>query len=287
MKYLRGKRATYFGNLKTLERTHGYKVFHISILVLVFKMILIILLYMVATNSILVRDYQPITDTDYVLLIDDSSSMANSDYQPNRLASAKEIAVKWIDILPNSTKVSIVAFSRNIDHSTPLTHDTDELLDTIDDIQIDYTKSGTDVDFAINYALDLLSASENNKTILLMTDGTQGASNDTLQKANLENVRIVVFGIGDASIRQTADVPQELIGSFSDLSFNNTQLELIAQSTGGESYEVSDEIELEQSFNEATLKEVQISLDSGYYVTLIIAIMSIFELLIYARLGAL
>ena len=287
MRYLRGKRATYFGNLKTLQRTHGYKVFHISIAVLIFKMILIILLYMVATNSILVRDYQPIGSTDYVLLIDGSSSMAQSDYEPNRLTSAKQIATQWVNILPNSTKVSVVSFSQNIDYSTPLTHNTDELLSTIEDIDIDYTRSGTDIDFAVNYAIDALSASEHNKTILLMTDGTEGVNNETIAKANFEGVRIVVFGIGDASATSDVAIPEDFAGSFNDLRFNATTLEGIASLTGGESYEVSNEAELEQSFNEATLREVQVTLDSGYYVTLIIAIMSIVELLVYAKLGAL
>ena len=42
--------ATYFGNLKTLERTHGFKIFHVSTWVLVTKMVLIVLLYMDALD---------------------------------------------------------------------------------------------------------------------------------------------------------------------------------------------------------------------------------------------
>lgn len=288
MKYLRGKRATYFGNMKTLQRTHGYKVFHISSLVLIIKMLLIILLYLVATNSIMLKDYKPITNTDYILLLDDSSSMAKSDYQPNRLSSAKEIASKWISILPNSTRVGLVAFSTDIDVSTGLINDETILKDAVNNINIDYTRSGTNLDYAIEYSLDLFGDNERNKTILLMTDGTETVSNETLQSARESNIRIIAFGIGNENDLTTyEDVPDEYLNSFNTLDFNFTLLENLAEQTNGIAYKVTNEVELQESFNQATLEEVQISLDSGYYVTILIAIMSIFELLIYAKLGAL
>lgn len=290
MKYLRGKRATYFGNLKILQRTHGYKVFHISSLVLIIKISLIVLLYLVATNSIMIKDYKPISDTDYILLIDDSSSMAKSDFEPNRLFSAKSIAKRWINILPNSTRVGVVAFSKSIDATTDITNNRNEQLRTIDEININYTRSGTDLDYAILYSIDLFGSSQdNNRTILLFTDGTQDVNNETIDKININNIKIIAFGIGDSILATTEfdNVPEEYLNSFNTLEFNFSIIEQLTNRTGGIAYKVSDSKELENSFNQATLEEVQISLDSGYYVTILIAIISILELLIYARLGAL
>lgn len=288
MKYLRGSRATYFGNMGTLKRTHKYKVFHISGLVLLVKVFLIVLLYLVATNSIMIKDYQPITDTDYVLLIDDSSSMAKSDFAPNRLHSAKTIATKWVDVLPNSTAVGIVGFSKNIDTNLDLTHDTDKQLEAIESIAIDYTRSGTDLNHALSHSADLLKNSKSNKTVLLFTDGTESISNDTINRIKFDNIKIIAFGIGDEDvIEQYDDIPVEFRGSFNSLAFNFTAMQELANNTNGKAYKVGNTVELEKSFNDATLEEIQVSLDSGYYVTILIAIISILELLVYAKLGAL
>lgn len=288
MKYLRSKRATYFGNLKTLERTHGFKVFHISVVVLIIKIIMVLLLYMVATNNIMIRSYEPITDTDFLLLIDDSSSMAKSDFPPNRLTSAKAISKKWLDILPNSTMVGLVAFSSGIDHAINPTFDRERIKERIDSIEIDYAKSGTDLDYAINYGLDLLNDSQRQKTILLFTDGTQAVQNKTIEKALDANAKIVSFGIGNSDeVELFEDIPDEFKDTYSTLEFNFSLLEDLSRRTEGDAYQVSNEVELQESFNRATLKEAKVRLNSSYYIALLIAIISILELLIYARLGAL
>lgn len=289
MKYLRGKRAAYFGNIKTLERTHGFRIFHVSLLVLTIKIIMIILLYMVATNTITIRDYRPITDTDYVLIIDDSSSMAKSDYEPNRLSSAKEISEKWLNIIPNSTGVGLVAFSKDIDYSVPLSYNKKILYDTINNITIDYTRSGTDLDYAIQFGIDLFGEVEDKKkTILLFTDGTEDVSNDTIRKTNNENISIIAFGIGsDLGNESNEDIPEEYRDSYSTLAFNFTKLEHLTTETNGKAYQVSNKYELQESFDDATLEVTQREIDSGYYVIMLIAFISILELLIYAKLGAL
>ncbi len=289
MKHLRGKRATYFGNIKTLERTHGFRIFHVSLMVLIIKMVMIILLYMVATNTIMIKDYQPISDTDYFLLIDDSSSMAKSDYEPNRLASALEISNKWLQILPNSTGVGLAAFSKDIDVAVPFTHDKKLVQEAVNNITIDYTRSGTNLDYAIQYGIDIFEKSYGKKrSFLLLTDGTEDISNETIHKMIIENISIIIFGIGNADLNESfANVPEEYRDTYSTLAFNFTKLESIAKQTSGKAYQVSNKLELQESFDEATLESVQKQLDSGYYVILFIAIISILELLIYARLGAL
>lgn len=291
MKYLRAKRATYFGNLKTLERTHGFRIFHVSTWVLIVKMLLIILLYMVATNSVAIAEYKPIGDTDFILLMDDSSSMSKTDFKPNRLESAKNIATRWLAIVPNSTQIGIVGFSNTIDIETDLTTDKSEILNTINNLKVDYSRSGTDLDFAISYAINMIKRSDQKKTILLFTDGTQNVSEKTINMALDEEVKLVIFGIGselqeERNIDYT-DIPEELRNSYSDLNLNFTVLKQIAIATNGEAYRISNDMQLEDSFQEATLEQINVRINSGYYVTLFIAIMSIFELLIFAKVGAL
>ncbi|MGM5480845.1 MAG: vWA domain-containing protein [Nanobdellota archaeon] len=284
MRNLRKKRATYFGNIKTLQRTHGFKVFHVSIVVLIVKIIVIFLLFMIGTNSVAMTDIQPVTTTDYVLLIDDSSSMAKSDYDPNRLSSAKEISKRWLTVLPNSTKVGMASFSKNIDYSAELTTNKKEVSRAIDDIEINYGKSGTDLDHAINYGIDLLQESTREKTLLLLTDGTEPIANDTIHKSIDENIKIIAFGIGK---QEEQDIPSEYSEFYDALEFNFTLLQNITAQTGGNAYQVENEADLKKSLNEATYEEVSVPLNSSYYITLLIMIISIAELYLYSRIGAL
>lgn len=288
MRYVRGQRVTLFANIKTIERTQGFKVFHISAIILIVKMVMIILLYLVATNALQITVQKPLTNTDYILVIDDSSSMAKTDYKPNRLVSAKEISERWIGVVPNSSQIGLVAFSEGIDTSIPLTINKQPLIQAINKININYSKSGTDLDFALSTAIQYLKDSQENKTILLFTDGTQTVTNSTIGKAVSNNIRIVTFGIGDASqIEDDSAVPKDYLETFNTLDFNFKILKDIAKRTGANAYKVSNKEELEQSFNQATLKETQVKLNSGYYIALLIAIISILELVVYGRLGAL
>jgi len=288
MAYLRGKRVTAFGNLSTLTRTHKFRRFHISIGVLLVKIFMIILLYMVATNSIQILSFQPITDTDYVLLIDNSASMAKTDFAPNRLESAKDLSKQWLNILPNSTAVGIVAFSQEIDSYVSPTFEREILKTKINNLNIDYSKSGTDLDYALNFAINLLNETKQSKSILLFTDGTEPIRDTTIDKAKNLKVKIFSFGIGTEATEFDLDkIPEEFKQDFITLSLNFTILEEISNHTDGTAYKITNVDELEESFRTATLEQVKINMNSGYYVTILLAALSILELLIYAKLGAL
>ena len=287
MIYLRGKRVTHFGNLKTLARTHGFHKFHVSIGILFIKIFMIIILYMVATNSIEILAFQPITNTDYVLLIDSSSSMGKTDLSPNRLTSAKDLSKQWLNILPNSTSVGMVSFAQNVDAYIKPTFERDLLRARINTIEIDYSKSGTDLDYAINFGVDLLNESKQSKSILLFTDGTQNIRDETIFKAKDMGVKIFSFGIGSTDETILEDIPLEFRDSFKTLDLNFTILDSLSNRTNGNAYKITNQKEFEESFRTATLEQVEVSMNSGYYVTILLAAISIIELLIYAKLGAL
>lgn len=291
LSYMRGKRVTYFGNLRTLERTHGFRLFHVSSWILLVKVFIIVMLYMIATDTIQVMEYQPVNDTDYVLLIDSSSSMAKTDYTPNRLSSAKDISLRWLNILTNETAVGMISFSQDVESFAPLTFGLDILKEKIAEIEIDYSKSGTDLDYAFNYGADLFINPDRKRTMLLVTDGTELVTNETIQRMKENQIRIISFGIGseedEASLRDLEDVPEGYEETYASLDLNFTILEVISNSTGGKAYRVSNEIELEETFRNATLEQVEMKINSSYYIAILIALLSILELVLYAKLGAL
>ncbi len=275
-----------FGNIKTLERVHGFKRFSPSPLILVIKVGIVCLLFLTATESIELRKQQLSSDRDYVLLIDSSSSMSKTDFNPNRLTAAKTISREWLRALPNSTRVGFIAFTSTVTSSLPLSHDKLTIQDEIEEISIDYAESGTNLDFALNTALDQLERSDLNRTVLLFTDGADDVEKLTIARANSLGVQIDIFGIGSRESENRV-IDEEFRDFYQTLELNFTKLEELSNSTDGKAYKISSIDELRSSFQQATLETIHVKLNTTYYIVLLIALLSISELVIYSRFGAL
>ncbi|RME31470.1 VWA domain-containing protein [Candidatus Woesearchaeota archaeon] len=282
MIYGRRTRATHFGNMALLEKVHGFKRFHINPSILIFKVIIISLLFLIATDTLALHQTKFVSDTDYVILLDASASMAKRDFPPSRLEAAKEIAIKWLEEVPPTTRIGLVAFTQDIATDVPLTLEREKLKEAIRNIKIDYAKAGTSIDFALNHALEELNNSGGNVTLLLLTDGTQEVQNETIALANARNARIYSFGIGadNASLQNESEF-------YRSLEFDFSLLQELSGRTGGFAYKVTDKQELDKALKEVTLRDVQVSLDSSYYVLLLIAALSILEFIFYSKFGGL
>ena len=285
---LRERRATAFGNIHTIERVQGFRRYAPSNIVLIMKVLLIFLIFMAATQSVELRQKKPVTNTDYILLIDSSGSMAANDFPPTRLAAAKELSKNWLNEVPNSTQVGIVSFSSTVESYVPLTTDKEVLQAAVDGIEVQYSHAGTSIDYALNFALDALNESKRNKSILLFTDGTQDFNPTIVSRARQLNIPVIAFGIGSKSNSvSNRSLPADYAEYFDNLALNFTILENLANQTGGKAFRVSSVSELQKSFSQATLQETQVRLNTNYYFLILIALLSIAELLIYSREGAL
>ncbi len=284
---LRERRATAFGNIRTIERVQGFRRYSPSNVVLIMKIILISLLFLAATQSIELRQKLPVTDTDYMLLIDSSGSMGQTDFSPNRLAAAKKLSQHWLDEVPNSTMIGIISFSDSVNEYVEPTLDKELLKIIVENINIDYSHAGTSSDYALNFAIDAFNDTIRNKSILLFTDGTQNVDPLVIARANQFNTPVTVFGIGTKNSSSNRTIPEEYKEFYSEMDMNFTLLEELANMTGGTAYYVSSEDELQASFSDATLRETQTRLNTNYYILILIAVLSIAELLIYSKEGAL
>ena len=88
-----------------------------------------------------------------------------------------------------------------------------------------------------------------------------------------------------------SDIPPELWDTYEDsystLEADFSILEDLADKTGGEAYLITNEYELEEAFRLATQEQTAVDVNTAYFITILIAVMSIFELIFYARFGAL
>lgn len=285
MVHARGKRATHFGNMTLLQKIHGYKRFHVSPIIFYVKIVIIIMLFLIATGSLQIFQERSSIDTDYVILLDSSASMAKADYSPNRLSAAKEISQDWLKSLDKETKIGYATFSQEITLEQTLTTKKNLISERIEQTEINYNVGGTSLDFALNHAAGFFDfGGDRQKAILLLTDAAEDVQDTTLATLRIQGIQVFAFGIG---ADETGIINEQYEDFYADLAFNFSQLERVADITGGSAYRVENETSLALALEDATLAQIQVKLNSSYYIMILIAILSILELIFYAKLGGL
>ncbi|MEM5861194.1 MAG: VWA domain-containing protein [Candidatus Aenigmatarchaeota archaeon] len=299
---MRRKRVAKFANFATLRRIHGYKLWvaHPSILIL--KIIVIVLLFLIATQSLQVSLIKKVSNADFVLAIDSSPSMLLPDYEPNRIEFVKKEAIKWSEKLKESN-ISVVKFSDKAIPITKLTNNMFEIEKGINNIAIDLASVGTALGDALKISCSILSESEKDKKIvLIITDGKSNIGinvTDAIESCN--KINATIYPVAIVPTEKTREmierlkeilknVESEINYTIEEISYpepDEKELEAIAILTNGELFSVRDEAMLSKVFEKITIEEKRIMLNSDYYILLFITFFLIIELMIYAKLGAL
>jgi Ca-activated chloride channel family protein len=141
----------------------------------------------------------PIRAASLVLVLDHSGSMDSSDVKPTRLQAAIRAANTFIDQLPASARVGVVAFSTAPDTvQQPVTNHADAR-QVIDSQQ---AGGGTDTGPALQLALELLHGGRRHHppgAIVLLSDGAANLGVDPVtvaQQARAERIPIYTVALG-------------------------------------------------------------------------------------------
>lgn len=97
------------------------------------------------------------SQTTVVLALDASISMEATDVDPSRIAAAREAARRFLELVPEGTRVGLVAFDSGARALAAPTIEKDAVLRAIDRLRLG---PGTAVGEAIHTALDLLPTAE-------------------------------------------------------------------------------------------------------------------------------
>lgn len=136
---------------------------------------------------------------ELVIAIDVSNSMLARDVSPDRLARAKQILSRLIDVRKND-KVALIVFAGEAFVQMPLTSDTQSakiFLNTIDPSLVPV--QGTAIAQALTMGMNSFSSDkEVDKAIVVITDGEdhEGNAVEVAQKAAESGIMVNIVGIG-------------------------------------------------------------------------------------------
>ncbi len=300
------KRTIKFANYEVLKKAIGIELLRSNILVLILRVLIIISLVL-ALYKFQIEIIKPVADVDFVIAIDVSQTMMNSDdgaFLPSKLEVAKETAKEIIRILPERTKVGIVSFSGNARIEIPLTQNKDALINSLDKLTT-RPPAGTAMGDAIVAGIVVLSNStKTKKGIVLITDGrpTKGLGidiNESIRSAKENNITINTIGLGKKNITTISlkdinitslnlpesikeEILKEANKTYNITSLDEKSLIYIANETGGNYYYVSNQTYIKEAFADAVLKFNAVTIDARKYALLFGVILLLVEYLLGA-----
>ena len=238
LKNIRGK-SLKFANFDAIARVKGIDIYSKNIFVLIFD-ILILGLLVLSVSGLVVYKEVSASSFSFVIAIDNSESMSAVDFAPDRFSAAKKTAVDFISNLPFESYVGVISFSGDSKIENSLTKDKQELISSIENIEIS-SMGGTDIYDAVLNSVNVLRK-ENNKAIILLSDGQINAGNvrETINYAIDNEVMIHTIGVG--TIEGGAV-------SYGLSKLDENSLKSLSYSTGGQYFEARDINSLENSFD--------------------------------------
>lgn len=213
------------------------------------------------------------------LVVDRSGSMREDDYvlgnrRVSRLKAVVEAASEFIIGDPvlgsrHQDLIGLVTFAREAEAVCPLTLDHEQVVARLEQVEaaVDYREDGTAIGDGLGLAVAELQSLDKSlhlhdptasitRIVVLLTDGEQNAGELTPEAAarlaNHYDVRTYIIGLQPNAL--TTDAPSPF-----DLDSQSERLRVIAESTGGQSFSVS---------NTQSLREIYAAIDDLERTTL-------------------
>ncbi len=245
------RKALRFANFQVLKRATGQRYITKNYTLLLLRMLIIAFAVLAVAQTSLW--YEGATnENEYVIALDTSASMSAKDVAPTRLDAAKLYAERFARDLDAHTRVGLVSFSGVTFIEQPLTASREDIASSLRGIDIE--ASGTDIPGAIITSTNMLDGVERGRAIILITDGsntietfTSKSMQRAIAYAKGKRVRIFTIGVGTPD-----DSPIGYLPTYYNVSatYDEDNLLLIAQSTGGKYYRARDEQALLEAYRD-------------------------------------
>jgi Ca-activated chloride channel homolog len=256
LKYTR-KKAIKFANFEAIARVTHSHVLSKNYGLLLWRLVVVVFVVLAASGTVLWYVGE-VSDFDFVIAIDGSTSMLATDLKPTRFDAAKDAARSLVDTVGTKGNIGIVTFATTSFVEIEPTINTlkiTEVLDNMDVKRIGGTNIGDAILTSTNLLLDVGKGSiyeqhaikSPGKAIVLMTDGqgTVGDVADAIKYAQQNNVIVHTIGVGT-----------EKGGLFVDLNITGIKTTLdrqglarIAEATNGKFFEATNKKELFSAYS--------------------------------------
>jgi Ca-activated chloride channel family protein len=191
---------------------------------------------------------------DIVVALDVSGSMRAADFEPSRLAAARQTVAQFVSGR-SQDRIGLVTFAGLASTRCPLTLDHDMLADLLEQVQFaPPDEDGTALGMGLASATNRLrSSSAESKVVVLVTDGrnNQGqiGPHAAAEAARALDVRVYTIGVGSEGL---APIPVDTgLGTryvMQELDLDEELLVEIADRTGGQYFRATDPDGLQQVF---------------------------------------
>ncbi len=194
---------------------------------------------------------------DIMLALDISPSMLSRDFEPDRLAVAKRVAINFVEKRPYD-RLGLAAFSAEAFTQCPLTTDRRVIQEFIQTLQVGRLEDGTAIGMGLATAINRLKDSPSrSKLVILLTDGENNAGYiEPMQAAEIAKslgIRVYTVGIGSEGVVMSP-AQRNPDGSYiyapRQMMFDTELLQQMASLTGGKFYRAYSERDLEGIYEE-------------------------------------
>ena len=220
----------------------------------------------------------PVSSVDMMLVMDISLSMMADDIPPDRLSAARDAGVRFIESLPEDTRIGLEVFAGDSYVLSPPRSDHGQVADILRQLDRDDLRTHTRLGDAIQVAATVLtpeapkSAKPAPRIIILLSDGDSREGYPwemAAQEARQKNITIHTIGVGhDASTSIRYQPPGEPLPLDLPVLFSETTLTRIAELGGGQYFRVADRADFPKVYEqirERAMHTESRTVDVGYW----------------------
>lgn len=192
---------------------------------------------------------------DIMMALDISGTMQAEDLKPNRLEAAKQVASDFVIARPND-QIGLVVFAGESFTQCPLTTDHAVLINLFKSVKFGMIEDGTAIGLGLANAVNRMKDSQTkSKVIILLTDGSNNCGEIDPQTAaeiaKTYGIRVYAVGVGShGQARVPVQTPVGVQYMMMDSEFDESTLQRIANTTGGQYFRATDNSSLKSIYEQ-------------------------------------
>lgn len=234
------KRSIVFANFEAIAKIKGIDLYSKNIIILFLNIAMAVAIIFSLAGLTLYKEMDA-SSFSYVIAVDSSESMGAIDISPNRLFSAKEASIEFVNSLPYNLKVGVLSFSGTSYIEQELTDNKEKIIKAIDGIELKKF-GGTDIYEAVSISSFMLKEEEN-KAVIILSDGQMNVGNvyDAIEYARNNNLLVHSFGIGTVEGGEA---------SYGISKLDEDSLKSLSYNTNGNYFKITSKEEMKKAFSE-------------------------------------